>query len=473
MAQGMTYKDFEARMAAARAAHLKNIDITGKKIQGIYTQAARDLAKRAEATKVGTLTERWVKDYQKALEKRIEQMRGELGGTILSGMRKSAGLPGDTVEGWLNDALAMVGVDGSFTGTFSRTPDAALRMLIDGRMYRDGKSLSRRIWNRTDQLQGNIEDILTQGIAQHRSALQIAQDLEAYVSPKAKMPVSWLTLYPDIPFDRQIDYNAQRLARTAINHAYWAANMAAAKANPFCRAMHWQLSPSHYERQVARFGEDICDAYASHDEGLGRGNFPIDDVPMPHAQCLCATWQVVPELSDVSDRLGAWVDGGEDAELDAAFGEWKAQRPETVKALDTKIREAPERGKLRMGSVDRATLERRFGKLKTDETILTVNRVEHIQERHPDVYPYFEEYGSEIVRIPDVIVADPKNEKTVLMLGKKDDMWLNLAVRLATEDDEERITKNSIITCMRLRERNAQKVIEKAENEGRLLYKKE
>ena len=117
MAQRMTYKDFEARMAAARAAHLKNIDITGKKIQGIYTQAARDLAKRAEATRAGTLTERWVKDYQKALEKRIEQLRGELGGTILSGMRKSAGLPGDTVEGWLNDALAMVGADGSFTGT--------------------------------------------------------------------------------------------------------------------------------------------------------------------------------------------------------------------------------------------------------------------------------------------------------------------------------------------------------------------
>jgi len=167
MAQRMTYKDFEARMAAARAAHLKNIDITGKKIQGIYTQAARDLAKRAETTKAGTLTERWVTDYRKALEKRIEQMRGELGGTILSGMRKSAGLPGDAVEGWLNDALAMVGVDGSFTGTFSRTPDAALRMLIDGRMYRDGKSLSRRIWNRTDQLQGSIEDI-------HRGSPSIA-----------------------------------------------------------------------------------------------------------------------------------------------------------------------------------------------------------------------------------------------------------------------------------------------------------
>ena len=396
MAQGMTYKDFEARMAAARAAHLKNIDITGKKIQGIYTQAARDLAKRAETTKAGTLTERWVTDYRKALEKRIEQMRGELGGTILSGMRKSAGLPGDAVEGWLNDALAMVGVDGSFTGTFSRTPDAALRMLIDGRMYRDGKSLSRRIWNRTDQLQGSIEDILTQGIAQHRSALQIAQDLEAYVSPKAKMPVSWLTLYPDIPFERQIDYNAQRLARTAINHAYWAANMAAAKANPFCRAMHWQLSPSHYERQVTRFGEDICDAYASYDEGLGRGNFPIDDVPMPHAQCLCATWQVVPELSDVADRLGAWVDGGEDAELDAAFGEWKAGKP-VLTRIEMKAATKEETAvKIRkLTDINLNLLEGKFGKIRTSETILTEERAAHIQERHPEDYALFAVYAAE------------------------------------------------------------------------------
>ena len=68
--------------------------ITQEKRESIYTQAARDLAKRAEATKAGTLTERWVKDYQKRLKSASEQLRGELGGTILSGMRKSAGLPG-------------------------------------------------------------------------------------------------------------------------------------------------------------------------------------------------------------------------------------------------------------------------------------------------------------------------------------------------------------------------------------------
>ena len=319
-----TAQEYLDRMAQTRSAHLKNIDTTGKRIQGIYAQAAKDLARRAAAAKDGSLTKRWQEEYQKALEQRVAQMRIELGNTVTGAMRKSARLPGETIEGWLDDALAMCGAEGSFSGVFSKTPDDVLRALLDGRMYRDGKSLSRRIWNATDQLQGNIEEIVAQGIAQKRSALNIARDLEAYVNPKAKMPVSWLKLYPSIPFDRQIDYNAQRLARTAINHAYWAANVETALANPFCSAIHWQLSPSHYERQVARFGEDVCDAYASHDEGLGRGNFPIKNVPMPHAQCLCVQVQVVPELDDVADRLSRWVDGGADPALDKAFGAWKS-----------------------------------------------------------------------------------------------------------------------------------------------------
>lgn len=325
-----TGKDYLERMAKTRAAHLKNIDATGLRIRGIYMEAARDLARRAAGAKAGSLTERWLTDYQRAVQNRMEQMRGELGLAIRGGMRASARLPGEAVEGWLGDALALCGVDGSFSGVLSQVPDDALRALLDGRMYRDGKSLSRRIWNKTDILQRNIEDVCAQALAQKKSALSLARDLEAYVNPEAKMPVSWLKTYPSIPFDRQIDYNAMRLARTMINHSYWAANLETAKRNPFCKAMHWALSPSHYERQVAHFGEDECDAYASHDEGLGRGNFPIDALPMPHAQCLCVQYQVVPELDAVADRLGAWVDGGSDPELDQAFGEWKASRNNTA-----------------------------------------------------------------------------------------------------------------------------------------------
>lgn len=337
-----TAQEYLDRMEKTRAAHLKNIDTTGQRIRGIYLRAARDLAQRAAQAKDGSLTKRWLTDYQRAVDARMKQMRGELGSVIRQGMRKSARLPGETLEAWLSDALKLCGVDGSFSGVFSQTPDDVLRALLDGRMYRDGKSLSRRIWSRMDQLAGNIEDIVAQGIAQKRSALNIARDLEAYVSPKAKMPVSWLKIYPDIPFDRQIDYNAQRLARTAINHAYWAANVETAIKNPFCTAIHWQLSPSHYERQVARFGEDICDTYANHDEGLGRGNFAPKNVPMPHAQCLCVQYQVVPEIGEVADRLSKWVDGGTDEALDAAFEDWKTKRIFLIPKDDDDIMRLPD-----------------------------------------------------------------------------------------------------------------------------------
>lgn len=330
-----TAQTYLERMERTRKNHLKNIDVTGKSIVGIYQRAAKDLAAKAASAKTGGLTERWALDYQKALERRMAQLREELGTTIKRGMQASARLPGAAIEDWLDDALRMIGVDGSFTGTLSRAPDEALRALLDGRMYRDGKSLSRRIWSQTAQLQGDIEEIVAQGIAQHRSALELARDLGDYVNPKARVPVSWHKIYPDIPFDRKIDYNAQRLARTAINQSYWAAQIETAKANPFCKAIHWQLSPSHYERQVARFGEDVCDTYAAHDEGLGIGNWRIDRAPMPHAQCLCATWQVVPELDDVADRLSRWVDGGRDSELDKAFGAWRAASGKPVKSANT------------------------------------------------------------------------------------------------------------------------------------------
>ena len=373
-----TAQDYLDRMAQTRKSHLKNIDMTGKMIVGIYQRAAKDLAAKAASAKSGGLTERWALDYQRALERRMAQMRAELGTTIKNGMAASARLPGAAIEGWLDDALRMIGVDGTFTGTLSHAPDAALRALLDGRMYRDGKSLSRRIWDKTAYLQGNIEEIVAQGIAQHRSALELARDLEDYVNPKAKMPVSWLKLYSDIPFDRQIDYNAQRLARTAINQSYWAAQIETGKANPFCRAIHWQLSPSHYERQVARFGEDVCDTYAAHEEGLGHGNWRIDRVPMPHAQCLCATWQVVPELDEVAERLSRWVDGGRDDELERAFGEWRNGLPAQTVGVTIKPDQRPAKSKreIALEEISQMTWARSLQTVDRDAILAVLGRLD-------------------------------------------------------------------------------------------------
>lgn len=302
--------DYYKRILRTRKDHLKNIDITGKKILGIYQHAAKDLADKLAKANPGSLRERWVEDYKRQLAQRIDAMRVDLGKIIRTGIYASGALPGAALGQYLDDALNLLGVGASFSGMFSQLPEAQLRAILDGRMYRDGKSLSRRIWSLTAQLQGNIEETIAQGIAQHMSARELAKALNDYVNPDARSGT-------------RIDYNAQRLARTSINQAYWAANVEAAKKNPFCQAMHWGLSPSHYERQVARFGEDVCDTYAAHDEGLGMGNWPIKKLPMPHAMCLCHQYQVVPDLGKVASRLGNWLDGKGDAGLEAAFGAWR------------------------------------------------------------------------------------------------------------------------------------------------------
>ena len=115
--------------------------------------------------------------------------------------------------------------------------------------------------------------------------------------------MDWRSLYPDTPFEMKVDYNAARLARTAINHVYWQTGINAAKENPFCKAMHWELSDAHYERQVAHWGEDECDVYARHDEGLGRGNFPVDRLPRPHPNCLCIQYEALPEPEEAAARF--------------------------------------------------------------------------------------------------------------------------------------------------------------------------
>jgi len=229
--------------------------------------------------------------------------------------------------------------------------------------------------------------------------------------------------------------------------------------------MHWQLSPSHYERQVARFGEDVCDTYASHDEGLGRGNWPIRKVPMPRTQCLCAMWQVVPPIRDVADRLSRWVDGGEDAELEKAFGAWKAERGSPAQSIAFVAQTKPESVKLKVGKLDIQEIEGAFGKLQTNEVILTHPSARHIEEGHPEVMPYI---GAGCLDNPDWILRDEKHEGTVFVMRKTEKNYLNLIVRLALQTDDPG-KQNSIITGYLVREKNAQKLLKAHE----ILYSKE
>lgn len=87
---------------------------------------------------------------------------------------------------------------------------------------------------------------------------------------------------------RKVAYNARRIARTEVAHAYHEADRMASARSPVVKALQWNLSYQHPE-------PDECDIYAKHDfHGMGPGVYPPEYLPpLPHPHCLCYNTHVL------------------------------------------------------------------------------------------------------------------------------------------------------------------------------------
>lgn len=109
-----------------------------------------------------------------------------------------------------------------------------------------------------------------------------------------------------------------------------------------------------------------------------------------------------------------------------------------------------------------------FDGLRTEEVVVTEERLEHIRLRHPEDFELFQIYGKQAIENPDIIAKDEKHENTVFVIRHLPETNLNVVVRLALDTDEPNY-KNSVITFYRLREKNLKKLLER----NPVLYKKE
>ena len=121
-----------------------------------------------------------------------------------------------------------------------------------------------------------------------------------------------------------------------------------------------------------------------------------------------------------------------------------------------------------LGKIDVEYLTSEFGKIQTNEIIITDERLNHIQKQHPQDFAFFQSYIHDIIRSPDFIIKDSKHLGTVFMVKKMTDTNLNVVVRIALAEDVEGL-KNSVMTCYRIRDSNLAKLLKN----NRLLYKKE
>ena len=136
-------------LRSARSILLQNVSATDRLIRNLYIRAARSLAGKISSAKKGSLTERWLIAYKRELDLEIARMNADIERAIVAGARNAARARAEAEAEWLRAVAARAEVDDSFVSVLANVPTDALRAMYDGKLYTDGRMLSRRICSTT------------------------------------------------------------------------------------------------------------------------------------------------------------------------------------------------------------------------------------------------------------------------------------------------------------------------------------
>lgn len=188
--------------------------------------------------------------------------------------------------------------------TITKVSNDTVKQLIAGGYYKDGKTLSKRIWNLTGDNGNKIDAIIKDNISKGANGKELAKELDKYVNPKNRITPKTFT---DGLGGDNISYQARRLARTSITHAQTETMIQNAKKNPFCKGLKWNLSASHFTRMHGK--RDICDDYE------GR-TFKPEELPLQHPNCLCYFTEVLEDMNKCIETMKDWGNGKKNKAID-------------------------------------------------------------------------------------------------------------------------------------------------------------
>ena len=283
-------------------------------ISKLYHQTYLDLQKEMKGlSHEGSTSESLRKTYLNKLVKQLKESYKSIGEglekQIQKGMLDTAQAVVDNNSDWLKKAGLKV------EGAYSYVPQDIVSLLSSGKLYGEGWSLSKAIWGDSQKKAHDIDQVVAAGVAANKSAYEIAKDLEQYVNPNAKKEWDWSKVYPGTT--KKVDYNAQRLARTMVSHAYQQSLLATTKHNPFVTGYRWRSAHTHR----------TCELCNERDGQV----YSANDLPLDHPNGMCTFLvELSGSLTDVADRLGNWVNGAEDPELDNWYKSMNLPKSQTA-----------------------------------------------------------------------------------------------------------------------------------------------
>lgn len=272
-----------------------------KLILNQYKELYKQVKKEANNIKGNNITNIMRMEYlnrlQREINSEINKIRLSINNAITSGMDETSNAVVEDYRRFLYQmGFSRIDVNKSFL----HLADDVVRNITTGNVYQDGWKLSDALWKDGQQIRNDINKIISNGVAMNKGSYDIAKDLEKYVNPEAMKPWDWSKVYPGVR--KKIDYNAQRLARTLVSHAYQQSFMNACEKNPFITAYRWITADIHGRTC------ELCRSRANDDNyGLGSGVFPKNQLPLDHPNGLCTFEAVIPDsMETIADRIVDW-----------------------------------------------------------------------------------------------------------------------------------------------------------------------
>lgn len=278
-----------------------------KRIEAVYEKAYKEIQKIIDkqnlATFSGQMQRRNFEELKEKIWKEQEKVGKQIESILKYGMYDACEQAIEVSMGWLKE----FGIE--LEGAFDYVPDEVIKSILTGQVYEQKWYLSKAIWNDVKRTQKDIEEIISTGLSMNLPSVDIAKDLEKYVNPSARKDYDWSRIYPGVK--KKVDYNALRLSRTLISHAYQQTYQKTVSKNPFVEGVKWNIANNH---RVC----DICKQRATQNKyGLGKGIYPKDKVPMDHPNGQCVLTSYIPSsMIDISDRLADWAKGKKDNGID-------------------------------------------------------------------------------------------------------------------------------------------------------------
>lgn len=122
-----------------------------------------------------------------------------------------------------------------------------------------------------------------------------------------------------------------------------------------------------------------------------------------------------------------------------------------------------------IGKIDVEKYKVISNEIRTDEVIITDERIQHIQSHHPKDYERYSKYIKEMLENPQYILEDTvKNTAVILQEFLGDNQRFRLIIKLAVSGDNPS-KKNSIITFLKISEKKFKKYL----RNKKILYKSE